>query len=397
MGVTARELHAETLDALRELLDRRRALAPQVRTRAEAYSFIEETMQGFDYPGLGKDEKGILRRFLGETTGLSRAQITRLLRQYRTTGRLADHRRGPIRPFSRRYSRADIELLAEVDALHGALSGPTTRRLCARAYHLFGDRRFERLAGISNGHLYNLRRSTTYRQRRRVTPPSPTCPVAIGPRWRPRSFARPGHLRVVSSRGVLDGFKDMFHLGLVDEVTRFHLIVSVERLDAHCLGQVIDALPGALPFTVRGFHSGNGSAQGEGEVAALLQALHVGRRSQARGHRSASGQCADNGQAGGRLERLNGFTRQVLSPFLNFHRLRFFPSEYVDAAGRVRKRYGDADVMTPYDRLKSLPGAVGFLTPGTTFEQLDAVATAMSDSDAVHSLVAAGVRLFRRP
>ena len=34
-------------------------------------------------------------------------------------------------------------------------------RLCVRARDLFADRRFERLAAISNGHLYNLRRSIT--------------------------------------------------------------------------------------------------------------------------------------------------------------------------------------------------------------------------------------------
>jgi hypothetical protein len=45
--------------------------------------------------------------------------------------------------------------LAEVDALHGTLSGPATRNLCERMYHIYGEARFERLAGISNGHLYN--------------------------------------------------------------------------------------------------------------------------------------------------------------------------------------------------------------------------------------------------
>ena len=30
--------------------------------------------------------------------------------------------------------------------------------------------------------------------------------------------------------------------------------------------------------------------------------------------------------------------------------------------------------MTPYEKLGSLPGADGFLKPGITFEQLDAVA-----------------------
>ena len=40
------------------------------------------------------------------------------------------HRRPPPprRPFPRRYTKADIGLLAEVDALHGTLSGPATRK-----------------------------------------------------------------------------------------------------------------------------------------------------------------------------------------------------------------------------------------------------------------------------
>ena len=65
-------------------------------------------------------------------TGLSRAQVTRLLHQHRTTGAIADRRR-PRHPFPRRYTKADIGLLAEVDALHGTLSGPATRKLCVRA------------------------------------------------------------------------------------------------------------------------------------------------------------------------------------------------------------------------------------------------------------------------
>lgn len=53
-------------------------------------------------------------------------------------------------------------LLAEVDTLHGQISGPATRKLCERAFQVFGDTRFERLARISNGQLYNLRHSKGY-------------------------------------------------------------------------------------------------------------------------------------------------------------------------------------------------------------------------------------------
>ena len=62
-------------------------------------------------------------------------------------------------------------------------------------------------------------------------------------------------------------------------------------------------------------------------------------------------------------QRVNDFTQNVLSPYLNFHRPCFFPSETVDAKGRRRKRYRDADIMTPYEKLKSLPEAAVYLTP----------------------------------
>ena len=39
----------------------------------------------------------------------------------------------------------------------GQMSGPATRALMRRQYERFGDGRFERLAGLSNGHLYKLR------------------------------------------------------------------------------------------------------------------------------------------------------------------------------------------------------------------------------------------------
>ena len=49
--------------------------------------------------------------------------------------------------------------------------------------------------------------------------------------------------------------------------------------------------------------------------------------------------------------------------------------------------------MTPYEKLKSLPNAA-CLKPETSFDQLDAVAAAMSDNDAARALNQARDRLF---
>ena len=322
----------QTLDQVREFLAGSEGLDLQPQSRADACAFVAKTLQRFDYALRGKTDKGLLRRFLVKATGLSRAQVTRLLRQHRTTGRITDRRGAPNRPFARRYTRADIGPPAETDALHGKLSGPATRALCARALHLFGDSRFERLARISNGHLHNLRHSTTCARRRGATP-QPTRPVqvAIGERRRPQPFGRPGWVRVDTvHQGDLDGIKGLYHLNLVDEVTQFQCIGSVEHIHAACLAPIRDALLRAFPFTLHGFH-----------------------------------------------------------------RPCFFPREEADDKGRIRRRYRHADVMTPYEKLKSLPDAAACLKPGTTFDQLDAAATARSDNEAARALNHARERLFR--
>jgi hypothetical protein len=97
----------------------------------------------------------------------------------------------------------------------------------------------------------------------------------------------------------------------------------------------------------------------------------------------------------GRFARqVNDFAQNVLSPYLNFHRPCFFPTEAIDATGRVRKHYRYAQMMTPYDKLKSLPGAADFLKPGITFQALDAVALSISDNDAARALNQARDKLF---
>ena len=398
----------QTLDQVREFLDGSEQVDLQPQPRADAYAFVAKTVRRFDYALWGRADKGLLRRFLAKAAGLSRAQITRLLQQHRTTGEIADRRGAPRRPFPRRYTNADIGLLAELDVLHGTLSGPTTRKLCARAFHLFGDRRFERLAGISNGHLYNLRHTTSY-QRRRGTPPLPTRPVqvAIGERRRPQPFGLSGWVRVDTvHQGDLDGIKGLYHVNLVDEVTQFQCIGSVEHIHAACLAPVLDALLRAFPFTLHGFHADNGSEFINREVAALLQALHIDAFTKSRARRSTDNALVESkngsvirkqlghGHIPSRCAaQVNAFTQQVLSPYLNFHRPCFFPTEQVDARGRVRKRYRDADIMTPYEKLKSLPNAAACLKPGTTFGKLAAVA--MSDNEAAQALDEARTRLFR--
>ena len=89
------------------------------------------------------------------------------MRQWRETGTIRDRRGGDRgRPFARKYAAADIRLLAEVDEAFGQISGLATREVRQRQFEAFGEARFERLATISNAHVYNLRGSATYRAKR---------------------------------------------------------------------------------------------------------------------------------------------------------------------------------------------------------------------------------------
>jgi hypothetical protein len=61
----------------------------------------------------------------------------------------------------------------------------------------------------------------------------------------------------------------------------------------------------------------------------------------------------------------------------------------------VRKRYPLKAMMTPYDKLRSLPEAGQCLKAGVTFEQLDQIARAMSDNEAARRLNEARAQLFQ--
>ena len=50
--------------------------------------------------------------------------------------------------------------------MHETPSGPAVKKLCERAYQLYSEREYCRLADISVAHLYNLRHSSTYRSQR---------------------------------------------------------------------------------------------------------------------------------------------------------------------------------------------------------------------------------------
>ncbi len=267
----------QTLEQVCDFLAGSTALDFVVEDREAAYGFIEDQLRRFGYLRLGRTDKGLVRGYLINVTGLSRAQVARLIGQFVGTGRIHDRRGPPAKRFARRYTAEDVRLLAEVDTLHDTLSGPATRKLCERALTIYGDTRFERLAAISNGQLYTLRHSSAYRQKRGSCTKTPSVQWAIGERRKPCPEERPGLIRIDSvHQGGLNGIKGLQHINLVDEVTQFQFVGCVERTSENFLIPVLEALIGRFPFDILGFHSDNGSEFINHRVTALLEKLRVG-------------------------------------------------------------------------------------------------------------------------
>jgi transposase InsO family protein len=408
MIVTLQTQALHTLQQVRAFVAGAEPVSFTLADRPSAHAWMADTLKRFGYAHACRADRGVLRRYLAKVTGLSRAQIARRIAQFLDTGRIADRRGAPAAPFARRYTTDDIRLLAEIDALHGTLSGSTTRKLCERAFKLHGDARFGRLATISNGHLYNLRGHKTYRAVRGSFDKTRPVQNTIGERRRPSPNGLPGYLRVDSvHQGDRDGIKGVYLINAVDEVTQCQCVCAVERISEAFLLPVLGAMMAAFPFAIRGFHSDNGSEYINRQVAKLLEKLLIEQT------KSRSQQSNDNALAEGKnastvrkhlgyghipqhlAGAVNAFTAGVLSPYLNFHRPCHFPTEFIDPKGKVRKRYRYADMMTPYEKLKSLPDAVACLKPGMTFDKLDEIAHECSDNEAARRLNEARANLFQ--
>jgi len=397
----------KTLDDIRAFLAGSVQFELTITDRAEAYRWIEESLRQLRYATLGKADKGTVRAYLEKVTGFSRAQVTRLIGQFLECGRIRDRRGAPAKPFPRRYTPADVKLLAATDVLHDQPAGLAVRKICERAFELFGDTAYQRLARISNGHVYNLRHSAGYRRQRQVFEKTRPTAIKIGERRKPRPDGKPGFLRIDSvHQGDFDGIKGLYHVNAVDEVTQWQGVFSVEKISERFLVPNLEALIESFPFVIRGFHSDNGSEYVNHKVAALLTKLNIEFT------RSRSRQTNDNAlveSKNGSVVRkqfgyahipaayaaqVNQFAVEILSPYLNFHRPCFFPETITDDKGRERKRYPYQSLTTPYEKLKSLPNAEAYLKPGISFAQLDAIAFAESDNAAARRLQRARAALL---
>lgn len=398
----------QTIEQVKQFLEGSESLEFRGLGTEEKYEWAETVLVRFRYLQLRRDEKGVIRRYIGKVTGHSRAQVSRLIRDYRRTGRLKKTEYSRHR-FPRKYTPSDVKLLAWTDELHLCLSGPATKKIMGREYEVYGHAEFENISRISVAHLYNLRKSNTYRSvTRRFTKTKPAV-SKIGERVKPDPKGRPGYIRIDTvHQGDLNGQKGVYHINAVDEVTQWEIVISVERISEAYLVPVLEVMLAQFPFVIKGFHSDNGSEFVNKVVAKLLNKLLIRFTKSRPRHTNDNGLVETKNSAvvhkqlgytyipQACAELLNGYHKEFLNPYINFHRPCFFPVSVIDHRGRVKKTYPYQEVMTPYERLKSLPQAESCLCPGVTFEVLETIASQMSDNQFAERKEKACANLFQQ-
>jgi transposase InsO family protein len=397
----------QTIEQVKQFIVGSEALAFRGVSVEERYQWIEAVLMRFTYYRLKRAEKGVIRRYIEKVSGYSRAQVSRLIRHYNQRGRL-EKSHGKRHRFPLKYTRADIALLARTDELHDYLSGPATKKILEREWAVYGHVDYRTISGISVAHLYNLRRSHLYRNiTKRYTKTKPAV-VNIAERARPDPGGMPGHIRIDTvHQGDRNGEKGVYHINAVDEVTQWELVASVDRISEHHLMPVLETMLAGFPFVICGFHSDNGSEFINKTVAKLLTTLLI------RFTKSRPRHTNDNGlveSKNGSVVRkqlgyayipqvcataMNQYHRDFLNIYINFHRPCFFAVSVTDHKGKVKKTYPYQKVMTPYEKLTSLPEAERSLQPGVTVKTLDDIANQMSDNEFAERMVKARSNLFQ--
>ena len=359
--------------------------------RTEIYAWTERTLLRHRYARLSRREKGLLRLYVARMTGLSRAQVTRLIASYAEIGHVkaAPYQR---RKFAARYTKADVELLAYVDKSHGNLSGPATKRILEREFGEYSQAAYQRLAGISVAQIYRFRNSESYRKRNTSYQPTRPTPIPIGERRKPRPQGRPGYLRIDTvHQGDRDGVKGVYHINAVDELTQWEIVATAPQISEHWLIPVLEQLLEQFPFTVRGFHSDNGSEFINYTVAKLLDKLLI-EQTKSRAHRTGDNGLVESkngaiirkhmgfGHIGAQdAETVDRFHRRYLNPYINFHRPCAVAEIVEEPNGKRRRVY--RQWATPFEIFSRMRECEIYLRPGITMAELERFAQEQSDTE----------------
>jgi len=375
-------------DLLPVIASLQNACMGSTHSRIQRANWIYKRLIRFKYKRLSKHDKGILCKYLCIVAGCTRRTINRHIKAYKKGKLLC--RSYQRNQFTTIYTNHDKKLLVETDNLHGRLNGNATRKILKDEYKSnkankkIGNEDCKRLSKISCSHIYNLRKSRIYREHIQIQGKTKSVQNSIGERIKPQPNGSPGYLRVdtVHQGDSSDGTKGLYHINLVDEVTQWQIVVSVEAISEQFLNPVLEQAIKSFPFLIRNFHSDNGSEYINKTVATLLNKLFIKQT------KSRSRKTNDNALCEGKnastirkhighwhipkqfVARLNKFYKDFFVPYLNYYRPCAFPVRKELENGKIKITYPANKYMTPAQKLLSIKNIENYLSAGITIKTL---------------------------
>lgn len=395
----------ETIEQVETFLDAADVFSLEHSSSASGKAqWLRDRLLHFHYRDMSRLKQGLLRKFFGVITGYSPAQLSRHIRTYRNGEPVCNSQKR--RRFPITYTQKDITLLAETDNLHSRLNGAATVVIMQKEYEC-GDRRYERLKNISIAHLYRLRSAVRYHERSTTYEQTQSVQTSIGERRKPQPKNKPGFIRTDTvHQGDQNGKKGVYHINNVDEVTQWEVIIAVENIQELSVEPALEEAFPLFPFIIKNFHSDNGGEYINDVVQQFL------KRWKAKQTKSRPRISNDNGLAETKngaiirkhmthhhipqpfAARINVFYRDHFIPYLNFHRPCAFPKVEILPNGKKKVTYPKKNYMTPYEKLKSIPGWEKHLRSGVTPEMLEKQANAKTPNQAAGDMKKAKEKLL---
>lgn len=375
------------INQLEDFLKSSKKLVVKFSSVDEKYSFIDKTVDRFNYKLLSGRDKRIVFLYIKKFTGYKRAQLFRLVKRA-IAGELIRKKYIRVNP-GVKYVPEDIKLLEKTDEVHLRLSSLATKEILRREYMVFRRNKYENISQVSASHINNLRKSNLYKSS--WVNPTKARQVNIGETKKPENNDIPGSIRVDTVHQ-----RDVYHINAVDEITQWEVVACVPRLTKKYLREALKILLDQFPFMIFNFHSDRGVEFINQTVAYTLNKLLIKQT------KSRSRHCNDNALVESKnasiirknmgyshipeimTALLNEYYTNYFNVYINYHRPSLFVTKTkVDNKGKEKKIYGEAKV--PYDKLQEVSRKKerSFLKESITFEDMDKVAHARSDNEYV--------------
>jgi transposase InsO family protein len=393
---------------MEEFLKSNHEIVMEITADKEKYEFMRSVLLKIRYKKLKRSEKRIVQKYFKFLTGYSKGHIKTLISNWKK-GLLVWNANRNRSKFPVKYFACDIARLIDTDVAHGCLNGKTTKAIMRREVEVFGKVEFEKIAHISISHLYNIRNTNLQYESSEALlfRHTKATAVDIGIRRKPMPGGLPGYLRVDTvHQGDLNGAKGVYHINIIDEITQYEMIATVEGISYQFLAPVLEELLKLFPFKIYEFHSDNGSEYINKIVMDLLNSLLI-EQSKSRARKTNDNALVEskNGSIVRKLfgrnfiatkhaTSINEFDKKYVNIYLNYHRPCLFAEDKIDKMGKVRKKYNI--VLTPYEKLKSLENASEHLKAGITFVDLDKIALTESDNSFGKKMMDAKEKLFKQ-